>query len=98
MHVYKISLKKLFGGVYITEETCMICSKKINIDEHPRGLVFKDKHFVCQDCNKKHTPEEVTKLSKTVMQSPITGMPIALWLIHEQNKNKTMMTMESKKL
>jgi hypothetical protein len=26
------------------------------------------------------------------MQSPNSGMPIALWLIHEQNKDKTMMT------
>jgi len=75
----------------------MICSKKINISEHPLGLVFEDKHFVCQDCNKKHTNEQITKFSKTIMQSQNNGMPIALWLIHEQNKNKTMMTVDSKK-
>jgi len=76
----------------------MICSKKIDINEHPLGLVFEDKHFVCQECNRKHTPEEISKLSKTIMQSQNNGMPIALWLIHEQNKNKTMMTIENKKL
>jgi len=26
------------------------------------------------------------------MQNPENGMPIGLWLIHEQNKYKTMMT------
>lgn len=27
------------------------------------------------------------------MQSPNNGMPIALWLIHEQNKDKNLMTL-----
>ena len=38
------------------------------------------------------TKEEISKLTKTIMQSPNNGMPIAIWLIHEQNKDKTMMT------
>ena len=81
----------------MAEKTCLICSKKINPNEHPLGLVFEDKHFVCEECNNKHSREELYKLSKTIMQSTHNGMPIALWLIHQQNKNKTMMTMESKK-
>ena len=28
------------------------------------------------------------------MQNPFNGMPIGLWLIHEQNKDKTMMTVK----
>lgn len=28
------------------------------------------------------------------MQSSNNGMPIGLWLIHEENKNKTMMTVK----
>lgn len=32
------------------------------------------------------------KLNKTIMQSPHDGMPIAVWLLHEQNKGKPMMT------
>jgi hypothetical protein len=28
------------------------------------------------------------------MQDTIDGMPIALWLIHEENKDKTMMTVK----
>ena len=66
------------------------------LDEHPLGLVFKDKHFVCEPCNNKHSREQITKLTKTIMQSRLNGMPIALWLIHEQNKDKTMMTIQNK--
>ena len=64
------------------------------LDKHPLGLVFKDEHFVCEHCNDKHSKEELTKLSKTIMQSSHNGMPIAIWLIHEQNKEKTMMTVK----
>jgi len=78
----------------ITEKTCMICSRKMSLDEHPLGLVFKDEHFVCENCNDKHSKEELSKLSKTIMQSSNNGMPIAIWLIHEQNKEKTMMTVK----
>lgn len=74
----------------------MICNQKILLDEHPLGLVFKDKHFVCEPCNNKHSKEQITKLTKTIMQSRPNGMPIALWLIHEQNKDKTMMTIKNK--
>jgi hypothetical protein len=74
----------------------MICNQKILLDEHPLGLVFKDKHFVCEPCNNKHSREQITKLTKTIMQSQHNGMPIALWLIHEQNKDKTMMTIQNK--
>ena len=70
----------------------MICNKKMLIAEHPLGLVFKDKHFVCESCSCKHSKEEISKLTKTIMQSQQNGMPIALWLIHEQNKDKTMMS------
>lgn len=73
----------------------MVCNEKMLLDEHPLGLVFKDEHFLCQKCNKKHSKEELSKLTKTIMQSPHNGMPIAIWLIHEQNKNKTMMTVKN---
>ena len=66
------------------------------LDENPLGLVFRDRHFVCESCSSKHSKEEITKLTKTIMQSHHNGMPIALWLIHEQNKDKTMMTIQNK--
>jgi hypothetical protein len=76
----------------LPEKTCEICSRKISLNEHPSGLVFRDEFFVCKDCTDRHTHEEIRKFTKTIMQSPENGMPIGLWLIHEQNKDKTMMT------
>ena len=72
---------------------CSICSKKISLSEQPFGLVFEDEHFICEDCCNQHSEEEMMNWSKSIMKSPTKeGMPIALWLIHEQNKDKTMMS------
>ena len=78
------------------EKTCSICSRKISLTENPSGLVFNDEIFVCEDCCSQHSKEEIHNITKTIMQNPTstTGMPIALWLIHEQNKDKTMMTVK----
>lgn len=89
--IYKPYRHLIFlGGVNIPQKTCSICSKQISLSEHPLGLVFEDKVFVCEDCSNKHSKEELNV--KTTMQNPDNCMPIALWLIHEQNKDKTMMT------
>ena len=79
------------------EKTCKICNKKFLLTEHPSGLVFQDTHFICGDCssNQKEEPK-IEEFTKTTMQHPTSGMPIALWLIHEQNKDKTMMTFKNK--
>jgi hypothetical protein len=84
--------KETLGGDKIEETTCELCSKRISLKEHPLGLVFENSIFVCEDCSTRHTREEITKLSKTIMISSRNGMPIALWLIQQQNKDKTMMT------
>jgi hypothetical protein len=83
-------------GEDINKKKCGICSKKISLDDHPFGLVFSDEFFICQDCNDKHSKKEISNLTKTIMQSEENGMPIALWCIHEQNKDKTMMTFKIK--
>ena len=76
------------------EKKCSICNQKISLHQHPSGLVFNDEFFVCGDCSSKHTREELEKWSKSVMHSSENGMPIGLWLLHEQNKDKTMMTVK----
>ena len=78
----------------MSETTCDVCSKKISLDQNHLGLVFNDEHFVCQDCCTTHSYEELRNLTKTVMHTTENGMPIGLWLIHEQNKDKTMMTVK----
>jgi len=75
----------------------MVCNKRMLLDEHPLGLVFKDKHFLCEKCHDDHSDEELHDWIKTKMNDPKKGMPISLWLIHEQNKDKTFMTRTIKK-
>ena len=75
-----------------TERICSLCNRKILLSEHLSGLVFNDEHFLCEDCCKNEPDNDLTDWVKTVMQDPKDGMPIALWLIHEQNKDKTMMS------
>ena len=78
--------------IITSEKNCSLCNRKIVLDEHPAGLVFADKHFLCEDCSTKHSKDDLIMWTKSIMHSPQTGMPIALWLIHEQNKDKTIMT------
>jgi len=73
------------------EKTCSICSKKISLSKNQSGLVFQDEFFICEKCCSDHSEEEITKWTKNIMQNPENGMPIALWLIHEQNKDKPML-------
>lgn len=77
----------------IPEKICSVCLRNFSLSQNPSGLVFLDKHFVCEDCCDSRT-NEISNFTKTIMQSPNNGMPIALWLLHEQNKNKTMMTVK----
>jgi len=74
------------------EKTCSLCSRKITPNENPLGLVFKDEYFICEDCCATRSEEDLMNWTKTIMQNPDKGMPIALWLIQEQNKNKTIMS------
>ena len=75
-----------------TERKCSLCNRTILLNENLSGLVFNDEHFLCEDCSKNEPEEDLIDWAKTVMQDPNEGMPIALWLIHEQNKDKTMMS------
>jgi len=76
------------------EKTCLICSQNISLSSNLSGLVFNDEHFICEDCCESHSDEDMRLLTKTIMQSPEDGMPVALWLIHEQNKDKPLMTIK----
>jgi hypothetical protein len=84
----------LDGGIETTEKICSVCSRRFSLLDNRSGLVFGDEHFVCQDCCDTRSNDEITRLTKTSMILPTNGMPIGLWLIHEQNKNKTMMTVK----
>lgn len=80
----------------IPEKTCIVCSKKFSLHENPSGLVFENEKFICEDCCKKHQDKDISEITNTIMHDSSNGMPIALWLIHEENKDKTMMTTKRK--
>ena len=63
----------------------------MNLKENLSGLVFSDDYFLCEECRSNHSEEYINNWTKSIMNVSEKGMPIALWLIHEQNKNKTMM-------
>ncbi|UCF11996.1 MAG: hypothetical protein JSW06_08130 [Thermoplasmatales archaeon] len=74
----------------MSEKTCGICQNKFHLHDHQSGLVFDGKIFVCEICSKSTSEHDITEWSRSIMQKPGCGMPIALWLIHEQNKDKPM--------
>jgi hypothetical protein len=76
------------GGVRIPEKTCEMCKNKFHLQEHQCGLVFDDKFFICEDCRTNTPEQEIMGWSQSTMRQAGSAMPISLWLIQEQNKNK----------
>ncbi len=74
----------------MVERTCEKCKNIIDLNEHKLGLVFEDKMFICEPCSSHTSEQEIKELSQSVMHNSSTGIPIALWLVHEQNKDKQM--------
>jgi len=64
-----------------------MCKQKFHLQEHQSGLVFDDKFFICEGCRTNTPEQEIMEWSQTTMRSS-AAMPISLWLIQEQNKNK----------
>ena len=73
---------------------CEICEKDFNLQNNRLGLVIDEHHFICESCNKQLNEDDREHLSVSVMHSEIKEMPIALWLIQEQNKDKTFMSIK----
>ncbi len=71
---------------------CGVCKTEIDLNDHQSGLVFEDNIFVCVDCCDSTSEHDMTEWSQSIMKTPGTGMPIGLWLIHEQNKDKPMLS------
>ncbi len=78
----------------MVERTCEKCKHVIDLNEHKSGLVFEDKIFICEPCSNHTSEEEIKEWKQSVMHCSENGMPIALWLIKEQNKDKTMFSMK----
>jgi hypothetical protein len=74
---------------------CGVCNRDFSLEHNRLGLVVDNEVFVCEVCNK-HLHDEDKELfsPSTVMHDPRKEMPIALWLIKEQNKDKPFMSMK----
>ena len=71
---------------------CGVCKTEIDLHDHQSGLVFEDNIFVCENCCQSKSEHDIQEWSQSIMKQPGTGMPIGLWLIHEQNKDKPMLS------
>lgn len=65
-----------------------MCKHRFHLQEHQSGLVFDDKFFICEDCRTNKPEQDITEWSQSIMRQSTSAMPISLWLIQEQNKNK----------
>lgn len=84
---HNLKLGSGLGGVHISEKMCEMCKQKFHLQEHQSGLVFDDKFFICEECRTNTPEQEIMEWSQSTMRSS-AAMPISLWLIQEQNKNK----------
>lgn len=73
---------------------CEICEKDFDLRNNRLGLVLDEDHFICESCNKQLTDDDREHLPVSVMHSEVREMPIALWLIQEQNKDKPFMSIK----
>ena len=71
---------------------CEICEKDFDLHHNRLGLVIDEHHFICESCNKELSDDDRENLPVSVMHSEVKEMPIALWLIQEQNKDKPFMS------
>jgi hypothetical protein len=78
--------------VQITEKICGLCNRKISLSDNLSGLVFDDEHFLCEECSSNNSHDVIDNWTKSFMQKTSEGMPVALWVIQEQNKDKTLMS------
>jgi hypothetical protein len=69
-----------------------MCKTQIDLRENQGGLVFDDQLFVCETCTSHNSEEDLMEWSTKMLQHSGSGMPIALWLIHENNRDKPLFT------
>ena len=74
------------------EKICHKCHTAFSPVENGQGIVIDNHVFICEDCHQKNTDESVFEEFSSSKQILNNEMPIALWLIKEQNKGKSFMS------
>ncbi|PNX53335.1 MAG: hypothetical protein BV458_04895 [Thermoplasmata archaeon M9B2D] len=65
-----------------------MCKQRFHLKDHQSGLVFDEKFFICEDCRTNKPEQDFIQWSQSTMRPSASAMPISLWLIQEQNKDK----------
>jgi hypothetical protein len=71
---------------------CHKCHNTFSPNEHGQGIVINDQFFICENCSHQDLKDLKFEEFDTSKQILDHEMPIALWLIKEQNKGKTFMS------
>ena len=74
------------------EKICHKCHTTFSPVEHGQGVVIDNNIFICEDSHQKNTDERSFEEFSSSKQIINNEMPIALWLIKEQNKGKSFMS------
>ena len=71
---------------------CKVCDKHFSLDDNKLGIVLDDEFFICEKCYEIH--DDFEQIVPSISHSLPKKMPIALWLIQEQNKDKHFMSIK----
>jgi len=82
----------LDGESFMGKRICGVCNHDFSLEENRLGVVLDDELFVCEDCHQNMDDEKKQIFLSTIMRIPRKEMPIALWLIQEQNKDHPFMS------
>ena len=74
--------------INLSTRKCDMCKKTIKLDENLSGLVVHDTHFLCEDCCKESSKEDLDVWMNAKMAKPGDLKPVALWLMKEKNKTR----------
>ena len=74
------------------EKICKKCQNAFSPVENSQGIVIDNNIFVCEDCHQHTTEDNLFEEFSSSKQILNNEMPIALWLIKEQNKGKSFMS------
>ena len=74
------------------EKICNKCHTAFSPVENSQGIVIGNNIFICEDCHDHNTDEDLSEEFSSSKQILNNEMPIALWLIKEQNKGKSYMS------
>lgn len=80
---------------FMKSKICDICNQHFHPDQNRSGMVINEDHFVCETCTKKLESDEML-INSSIMADETKTMPIALWLIKEENKDKHFMSVKKR--